>query len=122
MCYFVIEEDFPDIDFLSCFGQCQELIETPAVNTVDKLVNEFKCTFSARAIERALERCGEYHQIQLQTPDRKRKLIYGQCKLDYVFGCTAQTSSCKTLAIVSSPFLFVRALYALRDKNVCFQQ
>jgi hypothetical protein len=39
--------------------QCQELIETPAVNTVDKLVNEFKCTFSARAIERALERCGE---------------------------------------------------------------
>jgi hypothetical protein len=39
--------------------QCQELVEAPAVNTVDKLVNEFKCTFSARAIERALERCGE---------------------------------------------------------------
>jgi hypothetical protein len=55
----VIEEDFPDIDFLSCFGRCQELVKTPAVNTVDKLVNEFKCTFSARAIERALERCGE---------------------------------------------------------------
>ncbi|KAH9539768.1 hypothetical protein CY35_15G074700 [Sphagnum magellanicum] len=35
----------------------QELVEAPAVNTVDKLVNEFKCTFSARAIERALERC-----------------------------------------------------------------
>jgi hypothetical protein len=47
VCYFVIEKNFPDIEFLSCFGRCHELVATPVVNIVDKLVNEFKCTFSA---------------------------------------------------------------------------
>jgi hypothetical protein len=51
----VIEEDFSNIDFFSCFGRCQELVETPTVNIVDKLINEFKCTFLARVIERVLE-------------------------------------------------------------------
>ncbi len=59
MCYFVIKDDFPNIDLLSCFGQCEELVETLTINIVDKLVNEFKCTFLARVNERDLERCGE---------------------------------------------------------------
>ncbi len=72
MCYFVIEDDFPNIDFLSCFGRCQEIVKTPTVNIVEKLVNEFKCTFLARVIERALEHCGE-ESLGLITNNEQKK-------------------------------------------------